>query len=148
MTLAPPHLYHHEMRHLLLLASIAIAALGVGCTDDADGTGGTSSTGMSGPSGPAGPGSGGKTTGMDPGPDGATLTWDPNTEADLAGYKVYHSETSQMYTLGTPEATIPVGTQTYVVTKLAKGRHYFAVTAYDTAGNESALSMEVYKDIP
>lgn len=91
--------------------------------------------------------SGNQTTGS-PGPDSATLTWDANSEADLAGYKVYHSQESQMYTLGMPEADIPAGTMTHVSANLSSGRHYFAVTAYDSNGNESALSMEAFKDIP
>lgn len=91
--------------------------------------------------------SGGQTTGLQD-PDTATLTWDANSEADLAGYKVYHSEESQVYTLGMPEAEVAAGTTMHVVPNLSPGRHYFAVTAYDGSGNESALSMEVFKDIP
>ncbi|RMH35376.1 MAG: fibronectin type III domain-containing protein, partial [Nitrospirae bacterium] len=74
----------------------------------------------------------------------ATLTWDPNTESDLAGYNVYQGTSSGIY--GPP---INVGnTTTYTVTGLQDGQQYFfAVTAYDTSGNESGPSNEVSKTI-
>ncbi|MGA2264166.1 MAG: dockerin type I domain-containing protein [Acidobacteriota bacterium] len=67
------------------------------------------------------------------------LSWDPNVESDLAGYKVYYGKTPGVY--GAP---ISLGTQTaYTVTGLAPGNYYFAVTAYNTAGLESGFSNEV-----
>jgi hypothetical protein len=73
-------------------------------------------------------------------PGQVTLTWDPNSEPDLAGYKVYVGESSRVYTL-----TLDVGNlATYTVTGLQAGHtYYFAVTAYDTSGNEGAFSTEV-----
>ena len=71
----------------------------------------------------------------------AILSWDPNTEPDLAGYKVYYGTASHSY--GPP---IVVGKQTtYTVTGLGIGTYFFAVTAYDTSGNESGFSNEVSK---
>ena len=68
-----------------------------------------------------------------------TLAWDPNTESDLAGYKVYYGTVSGAY--GT---VISIGTQTtYTVTGLPAGTFYFAVTAYNTSGLESGFSNEV-----
>jgi hypothetical protein len=73
----------------------------------------------------------------------ATLSWDPNTESDLAGYMIYFGASSGVY--GTP---IDAGTQTtYTVTGLAIGPYYFAVTAYNTAGTESTFSNEATKII-
>ncbi|HHN65661.1 MAG TPA: fibronectin type III domain-containing protein, partial [Nitrospirae bacterium] len=70
-----------------------------------------------------------------------TLSWDANTESDLAGYKVYYGTSSRNYT-----ETIDVGnTTTYQITGLSEGTYYFAVTAYDTSGNESDYSEEVSK---
>jgi hypothetical protein len=70
-----------------------------------------------------------------------TLSWTPNIESDLAGYKVYHGTTSRIY--GT---AVDIGKQTsYVVTGLGLGTHYFALTAYDTSGAESGFSNEVSK---
>ncbi len=73
----------------------------------------------------------------------ADLSWDPNIEPDLAGYKVYYGTSSGHY--GTP---IDIGNQTtYTVAGLAQGVHYFSVTAYDKSGNESAFSIEVSKTL-
>lgn len=80
--------------------------------------------------------------------DSAALTWDANNEADLAGYLIYHSQASQAYTRGLPVAKVPKGETRYVFSDLSSGRHYFSVTAYDTSGMESALSNEVFKDVP
>jgi hypothetical protein len=71
---------------------------------------------------------------------GITLTWDPNSEADIAGYRLHYGTVSGVYTsqldLGNKTtATIPV---------LIVGKTYFfALTAYDTAGEESQLSNEI-----
>lgn len=74
----------------------------------------------------------------------AELSWDPNTESDLAGYKVYAGTSSRSY--GPP---IDVGNVTsFKVINLAKGQtYYFAVTAYNTSGAESGFSNEVSKTI-
>jgi len=75
----------------------------------------------------------------------AKLTWDPNTESDLAGYKVYVGTASQAY--GSP---VDVGTlTTYEILNLQKGQtYYFSVTAYDSSNNESSDSNEVSKTVP
>ncbi|MBZ5499715.1 MAG: fibronectin type III domain-containing protein [Acidobacteriia bacterium] len=68
-----------------------------------------------------------------------TLAWDPNSETDLAGYKVYYGTSPRTY--GAP---ISLGKQTtFTVTGLSLGTYYFAVTAYNTAGLESGFSNEV-----
>jgi hypothetical protein len=69
-----------------------------------------------------------------------TLAWDPNTEDDLAGYKVYYGLQSGNY-----DSVIDVGNVTeYTVTDLtSETRYYFVVTAYDTSLNESGFSEEV-----
>ena len=71
----------------------------------------------------------------------AVLSWNPNAEADLAGYKVYYGTASRSY--GAP---IDVGnTTSHTVTGLSSTTYFFAVTAYDTSGNESGYSVEVSK---
>ncbi|HEY1409656.1 MAG TPA: fibronectin type III domain-containing protein, partial [Promineifilum sp.] len=74
----------------------------------------------------------------------ATLTWSPNAETDLAGYKVYVGKASGIY--GAP---IIIGKQTsYTVSNLQLGNtYYFALSAYDINGNESALSAVTSKSI-
>ncbi len=68
-----------------------------------------------------------------------TIAWDPNTETDLAGYKIYYGNASGVY--GTP---IVIGTQTtYTLTGLPAGIWYIAVTAFNASGLESGFSNEV-----
>jgi len=68
------------------------------------------------------------------------VSWDANTEPDLKGYKVYYGTASRSY-----DHVIDVGNVTeYTINNLAAGvTYYFAVTAYDTAFNESDFSQEV-----
>jgi len=68
-----------------------------------------------------------------------TLQWDPNPETDVVGYKVYYGTSSRTYS-----APISLGLQSaYTVTGLAAGTYYFAVTAFNVDGLESAFSNEV-----
>jgi hypothetical protein len=73
------------------------------------------------------------------------LEWDANTEANLAGYKVYVGDASGVYTI-----SFDVGnTTTYTVRGLQAGRlYYFAVKAYDQSMNESDFSNEVSTTTP
>ncbi len=75
----------------------------------------------------------------------ATVKWNSNSESDLNGYNLYYGTSSRNY-----GPAVPVGKVTsYTVDGLAEGQtFYFAVTAVDTAGNESGYSQEVRKTIP
>lgn len=67
------------------------------------------------------------------------LSWDPNSEPDLAGYRVYFGSISGSYGF-----VIDVGNFTdYTVTGLGGGTFYLAVKAFDTSGNQSGFSNEV-----
>ncbi|WP_340107043.1 Ser-Thr-rich GPI-anchored membrane family protein [Rhodohalobacter sp. 8-1] len=71
-----------------------------------------------------------------------TLTWDPNSETDLAQYRLYRFALPQQYT--EQIATIPAGTETYTDTDIVNGRTYsYWVSAVDINGNESGFSDEV-----
>ena len=74
----------------------------------------------------------------------ATLSWYPNTETNLAGYKIHIGTAAGIY-----NATVDVRNVTsYNLSNLTIGTtYYFAVSAYDTAGTDSALSNEVSKSI-
>jgi hypothetical protein len=74
-----------------------------------------------------------------------TLTWDLNSESDLAGYKIYQGNSSGNY-----DTNIDVGYQTsYTISGLVYGNaYYFAATAYDFSGNESGYSAEVFYNVP
>jgi parallel beta-helix repeat protein len=79
----------------------------------------------------------------------AVLSWSPNTEPDLGGYKVHYGTASGVYTTivdvgltGTPSAP------QHTVTGLTDGvTYYFAVKAYDLSGNESGFSNQVSKTV-
>ncbi len=76
-----------------------------------------------------------------------TFQWDPVSVSDLAGYKIYRSTTAGIY--GSPIATLSASTTTYQMTNLTKGvTYFFAVSAYDTNGNESPFSNEQSRTIP
>jgi hypothetical protein len=77
----------------------------------------------------------------------ATLTWSSNGSPNLAGYKVYVGTQSGLYTF--PGSPFTIGRVTsYTITNLPSGQTYFfALSAYDNAGNESPLSNEVSKSI-
>lgn len=69
-----------------------------------------------------------------------SLAWDPNSESNLGGYRLYYGTSSGNYS-----QTISVGLSTnYTVTNLAEGgTYYFALTAVSAEGLESGYSNEV-----
>jgi len=77
--------------------------------------------------------------------DSVTLVWDPNTEPDLAGYKIYYGTNSGQWNI-----TIDVGNVTNVtISGLVRGvTYYFVATAYNTANLESDPSNEVSYAVP
>jgi hypothetical protein len=72
----------------------------------------------------------------------ATVTWNANTESDLAGYRVFYGTSSRNY-----PNSISVGkVTTATINGLTVGTtYYFAVKAVDTSGNLSGYSAEVTK---
>jgi hypothetical protein len=81
-----------------------------------------------------------------------TLSWNAPTQntdgtalSDLAGYKLYYGTTTGNYT-----NAVNVGNaRVYQVNNLTDGlTYFFAVTAYNTSGNESVYSNEVNKTLP
>jgi hypothetical protein len=68
------------------------------------------------------------------------LAWDPNTDPDIAGYKIYYGKISRNYTF-----EVDVGKyESVTISGLVPGKtYYFAVTAYDLSGNESDFSDEI-----
>ena len=69
-----------------------------------------------------------------------TLAWDPNTETDLAGYKIYIGYAPRKYSW-----IIDVGNRTTgVVDNLVDGTvYYFTLTAYNSKGLESGFSNQI-----
>jgi hypothetical protein len=77
-----------------------------------------------------------------------TLSWQAPTEnadgsalVDLKGYKVHYGSASKTYA-DTIQVANP-GLTTFVVQNLNAGKYYFAITAYNSTGQESSLSPEV-----
>lgn len=77
-----------------------------------------------------------------------TLTWDANSESDLAGYRVYIGQSSRSYdavidlaNVGNPLATSYEGS--HDIAPNTEETWYYAVTAYDTSNLESDYSNEV-----
>jgi len=76
------------------------------------------------------------------------LTWLANTENDVAGYRVYEAPCASGSSCPYDRVGSTTGTQ-FVVHDLANGvTRYFAIAAYDDAGNESALSYDEVFDTP
>ncbi len=82
----------------------------------------------------------------------ATLSWTPPTTnangtplTDLAGYRIYYGTVSRGYSQSVDVSNVT----SYIIGGFAEGQtYYFAVTAYDTYGNESAYSLETSKTFP
>ena len=79
-----------------------------------------------------------------------TLAWDAPIENvdgttldDLAGYKIYDRDEPGPYTMVTD-----VGFTTEFTMDLPAGDYDFAVTAYDSSGNESDPSVEIPATLP
>ncbi len=68
------------------------------------------------------------------------VSWLPNSEPDLAGYKLYYGNASHSYS---NIQDVNLNTSVTVDNLQSGYEYFFAVSAYDTAGNESQLSEEV-----
>jgi sulfur relay (sulfurtransferase) DsrF/TusC family protein len=84
-----------------------------------------------------------------------TLQWDPNSDSDLAGYRVYYRmDSAEMPFNGTGavEGAAPIDVKnrtSATLSGLESGHtYYFAVTAYNTAGLESSYSNVIVETIP
>lgn len=79
----------------------------------------------------------------------ANLSWDANTESDLAGYEIYYGTNPRSGNCPPDgySGKVDVGKVTsYTINNLTDGAtYYFSVTAYDNSGNESGCSSEVSK---
>jgi hypothetical protein len=80
----------------------------------------------------------------------ATLSWQPSTEPDLAGYNVYYGTSSSVFThVIDVELTDSPNSPSHTINDLSEEQiYYFAVTAYDSADNQSSFSNEVSKYVP
>jgi hypothetical protein len=76
---------------------------------------------------------------------GIKISWDKNSESDVAGYKVYYGTASHNY-----QSSLDAGNFTSIeIDDLTPGKNYYiSIAAYDYSGNESASSQEVHATIP
>lgn len=74
-----------------------------------------------------------------------TFEWDPNSETDLAGYRLYQTQIMGQYTFGNGNevASVAAGIEEVTIIGVGDGVYYWVLTAYDTHGNESGPSNEV-----
>jgi len=76
------------------------------------------------------------------GPNPTILEWDPVSDPNLVGYRIYYGTSSLAY----PQSLDVGNNTTYTVRGLSSGtRYYFAATAYTTLNDESVISNEVCK---
>lgn len=76
------------------------------------------------------------------------LSWLANTESDVVGYRVYIADCASGGSCPYTRLGSTYGTS-YTVTGLVNGQtRYYAISAYDAAGNESALTYEDVFDTP
>jgi hypothetical protein len=69
-----------------------------------------------------------------------TLSWQPNTEPDLAGYEIVYRDTNAPYW----QHTIPVGNHlSFTVKGITKDNFLFGVRAVDRDGNRSVVTFPV-----
>ena len=74
------------------------------------------------------------------------LVWTPNSESDLAGYKVYRREQDAEVRKMNPQL---IASPAYRDSDIQPGHRYFySVSAVDTRGNESARSEEAAETVP
>lgn len=79
----------------------------------------------------------------------ASLAWSASAQTGVTGYRLYYGTASRTYQQAKGSG-ISVGNVTsYTATGLQSGKvYYFAVTAIDGNGNESAYSNEATKQMP
>lgn len=77
--------------------------------------------------------------------------WSPNTEPNLAGYKIHYGTASRTYSMSIDVGNPPIidgkVTRTLTVFPREETLYYFSATAYDVNGFESDYSTEVVVDI-
>ncbi len=69
------------------------------------------------------------------------ISWDANTETNIAGYKIHYGSVEGIYT-----DVVDVGNVLTYTLPLNVGKYFITVTAYDTSLNESDYSYVIIYD--
>lgn len=121
------------MYRVMLFAVLAAALAGCGGADNVSSPVSTPAPASAPPSAPAGSAS-------------ALLQWNAVAASDLAGYRVYFGTAPGIYAQARGQGVDAGRSTSLAVGELQSGvTYYFAVTSYNSAGNESAYSSEVSK---
>lgn len=124
-----------RQRNIAVLSLASALLIGLTACGGGSGGGGESDSGSS--SGSVGNG-----------PASATLAWSAPSDGRVTGYRVYVGATSGSYLQQKGNGLNAGGGTTFTVTGLDSGRtYYFAVTSYDSSGNESSFSSEATKAV-
>jgi hypothetical protein len=78
-------------------------------------------------------------------PGNVTLSWNPSTNANVAGYNIHYGTTSGNYA---KEITAGNVTSITITNLNYGGTYYFVATAYDNQGDESGFSNEAQYIVP
>ncbi len=78
-----------------------------------------------------------------PATENVTMEWDPNQEDSVTGYLLYYGNASGKYL---PPIDVGLNTNYTIENLSTKQKWFFAVKAYDTQGNQSGYSNEVFKE--
>jgi hypothetical protein len=78
------------------------------------------------------------------------ISWLPNSEPDLVGYRVYSGASPGIYGVPTSVIAPTISTKCSSLNIKTNGQYYIAISSYDTTGNESLLSYAVpfYLQLP
>ena len=77
-----------------------------------------------------------------------TVTWDENTESDIAGYRVYQRLAGGTYNYNSPVDDVEHPPVELPAIPNDGATYCWVVRAYDTSGNTSGNSNEVCKTTP
>jgi len=78
------------------------------------------------------------------------INWEPNSESDLVGYRLYSETSPGIYGVPTSILAPTTSTKCSSLNIKTNGQYYIAISAYDTTGNESLISFSVpfYLQLP
>ncbi len=81
-------------------------------------------------------------------PSNVVLLWNPNTERDVAGYRIFYGQDTSLAGKGAKEGDSPIivpNVTTLTLSGLPNGTNYFAIQAGDFSGNLSTRSIIIQK---